>query len=128
MGKFNPPTIQEIKQFSAQIGYPRFDAEEFWLFYDQKDWMVGKSKMKKWRSAVRLWIRRDPVKYPPPKPPKESIHDNTEEKVVPATAEQKAEFHRKMRKLVGKMRPNYGFLRAEERAKRVQKQKKQLMT
>ncbi len=33
------------------------DAEAFWNFYESKDWMIGKNKMKKWQSAVITWVR-----------------------------------------------------------------------
>jgi hypothetical protein len=39
-------------------------------FYDSKDWMVGKTKMKKWRSAVIGWIARDRERGHTPSQPK----------------------------------------------------------
>jgi len=33
------------------------DPERFIDFYESKGWMVGKNKMKCWRSAVRTWER-----------------------------------------------------------------------
>lgn len=35
------------------------DADAFVDFYSSKNWMVGKNKMKDWKSAVRNWERRD---------------------------------------------------------------------
>ena len=35
------------------------EAEKFWNFYDSKNWMVGKNKMKKWQSAASGWISRN---------------------------------------------------------------------
>lgn len=31
-------------------------ADRWWNFYDSKDWMIGKNKMKKWKSAVNTWL------------------------------------------------------------------------
>jgi len=35
------------------------DAFAFMDFYESKNWMIGKNKMKCWKSAVRTWERRD---------------------------------------------------------------------
>ena len=37
-------------------------AETFFDFYESKDWLIGKSKMKCWKSAVRTWEKRSPGK------------------------------------------------------------------
>ena len=34
-----------------------FDPERFVDFYAQKGWMVGRSRMKDWKAAVRNWLR-----------------------------------------------------------------------
>jgi hypothetical protein len=52
--KFVKPTIQEIEDYAEKIGYS-LDAVKFWMFYEQKDWMVGKNKMKRWTAAVGNW-------------------------------------------------------------------------
>lgn len=31
------------------------NAEKFFNFYEAKGWMVGKNKVKKWRSCVKTW-------------------------------------------------------------------------
>ena len=36
------------------------EAERFFLFYDSKGWMVGKNKMKNWKSAASRWISDKP--------------------------------------------------------------------
>jgi len=50
--KFIPPTKEEINQ-----AFPGFDAERFIDFYTSKGWVVGKTKMKDWKAAVRNWLR-----------------------------------------------------------------------
>jgi len=33
------------------------NAEQFYDFYQSKGWMVGKTKMKDWKAAIRNWER-----------------------------------------------------------------------
>lgn len=54
--RFAKPTIQDIKSYVEENGYS-VDAEKFYYFYDSKNWMVGKNKMKKWESALMTWER-----------------------------------------------------------------------
>ena len=49
---FKPPTPNEVQEYSDTI-----DAERFCDFYQSKGWLVGKNKMKCWKSAVRNWER-----------------------------------------------------------------------
>jgi len=51
---FAPPTLEDVSEYIAEKGY-NVDAVRWWNFYDSKGWMVGKNKMKKWRSAVASW-------------------------------------------------------------------------
>lgn len=52
--RFVPPTLQEVIDYcnETQAG---IDPLGFWNFYESKDWMVGKNKMKKWHAAVGTW-------------------------------------------------------------------------
>ena len=34
----------------------------FYDFYESKNWMVGKNKMKDWKAAIRTWERREKKK------------------------------------------------------------------
>jgi len=52
--RFKPPTLQEVKDYINQKSY-QVDAERFINFYESKDWMIGKNKMKKWQSALANW-------------------------------------------------------------------------
>jgi len=58
-GRFSPPSDIETVSYFESKGSTHTEAEKFWLFYDSKNWMVGKSKMKKWQSAASGWITRN---------------------------------------------------------------------
>lgn len=62
-GRFTPPSHEEVAEYVAENGY-QVDAGAFIDFYQMKDWMVGKNKMKDWKAAVRNWHRRDTEKKP----------------------------------------------------------------
>jgi len=53
--RFVEPTIAEIVQYGESVGLPERECHKLFHFYSQKDWYVGKSKMKRWRSSVSLW-------------------------------------------------------------------------
>lgn len=52
---FRPPTQEEANLQASKIGLPRSEAEKFIAFYESKGWMVGKSKMRSWVSAMSGW-------------------------------------------------------------------------
>jgi len=52
---FRPPTILEIKDFLKEKGITTIDADRFYYFYDSKGWLIGKTKMKSWKSAIMTW-------------------------------------------------------------------------
>lgn len=56
--RFAPPTLKEIQDYFAEKRYPSLEAEVFFDFYESKGWMVGKNKMKKWKSAAANWMRK----------------------------------------------------------------------
>ena len=55
--RFVKPTLEEVKAY-CQERNNNIDAEEWYNFYESKDWKIGKSKMVDWRAAVRTWERR----------------------------------------------------------------------
>lgn len=57
---FQIPTLEEVVSEFTSRGSPspKSEAEKFWNFYEAKGWLVGKTKMKKWKSAVAGWISR----------------------------------------------------------------------
>ena len=56
--KFIPPTLEEVTDYCKERKN-RVDAGRFVDFYTAKGWMVGKNKMKDWKSAVRTWERNN---------------------------------------------------------------------
>lgn len=49
-----PPTESEAKEYYREKGY-HFDLERFFCHYNANGWMVGRTKMKCWKSAMRTW-------------------------------------------------------------------------
>lgn len=56
--RFVPPTLEEVKARIKEMNYT-FDAEVFIAFYQSKNWMVGKNKMKDWKAAMVTWQKRE---------------------------------------------------------------------
>ena len=54
--RFVPPTIEEVRAY-CQERNNNVDPETFVDFYESKNWMIGKNKMKDWKAAVRTWER-----------------------------------------------------------------------
>lgn len=53
--KYNiPPSVQEVEAYCKERKNG-IDAEHFMAFYEARGWMLGKSKMKNWKSAVITW-------------------------------------------------------------------------
>ena len=65
--RFRAPSPEEVAEYASAYASSKgvdlastdFDAERFVDFYAQKGWVVGKTKMKDWRAAVRSWERPD---------------------------------------------------------------------
>lgn len=56
--RFTPPTVDEVRAYCQERG-SSVDPERFIDFYASKGWLVGKTRMKDWRAAVRSWERSD---------------------------------------------------------------------
>lgn len=54
--KFKKPTLEEITQYCNDRNNG-IDPEQFYDFYESKNWMIGKNKMQDYRAAVRTWER-----------------------------------------------------------------------
>ena len=54
--RFKKPTIDEIKSYCEERNNA-VNAEAFYDYYESKDWMIGKNRMKDWKAAVRTWER-----------------------------------------------------------------------
>ncbi len=52
--KFIKPTIAEIAAY-CQERQNNIDAEQFFNFYEAKDWMLGKNHIKNWKCCVHTW-------------------------------------------------------------------------
>ena len=52
--RFLPPTVDEVREY-CQSRHNQVDPETFVNFYQAKNWMIGKNKMKDWKAAVRTW-------------------------------------------------------------------------
>ena len=55
--QFVKPTVMEMAAYCRSRNNG-LDAVTIWDFYESKGWVIGKSKMKDWRAAVRTWERR----------------------------------------------------------------------
>ena len=53
---FVKPTVEEIESYCKERSN-EVEAESFFDFYESKGWLVGKTKMKDWKAAVRNWER-----------------------------------------------------------------------
>jgi hypothetical protein len=51
---FIKPTIQEIEIYMQEKGMENL-AERFYYFYEAKGWVIGKNKIKDWKSCVMTW-------------------------------------------------------------------------
>lgn len=58
---FKTPSVDEVQDYCNERGNG-INAEEFVAHYESNGWMVGKTRMKDWRAAVRTWElrRREP--------------------------------------------------------------------
>lgn len=52
--RFTPPTVDQVKAYCEERGN-WVDPQRFVDHYTANGWMVGKSKMKDWKAAVRTW-------------------------------------------------------------------------
>lgn len=55
---FKKPSIQEIASYCNERKNG-IDPKKFYNFYESKNWMIGKNKMKNWQACVRTWEQRD---------------------------------------------------------------------
>ena len=56
--RFTPPTLEEVTAYCKERGN-KVDPQRFIDFYESKGWMVGRTKMKDFKAAVRNWERND---------------------------------------------------------------------
>lgn len=63
--RFAPPTVDEVRAYCLERGNS-VDPARFVDFYTCKGWMVGKTKMKDWKAAVRTWEHKNAEASTPP--------------------------------------------------------------
>lgn len=51
-----PPKVEWIESYCKERNNT-VDAQQFFDFYESKNWFIGKNKMKDWKAAVRTWER-----------------------------------------------------------------------
>lgn len=56
--RFVPPSVEEVQAYCMEKGYSLVNPERFVSYYTSNGWMVGKTKMKDWKAAVRTWEQR----------------------------------------------------------------------
>lgn len=56
--RFTPPTVEEVFLYCVERKNT-VDPQRFVDFYTSKGWMVGKTKMKDWKAAVRNWEKSE---------------------------------------------------------------------
>ena len=61
--RFVPPSVEEVAEYCKQRNN-NVNPQRFVDFYESKGWLVGKTKMKDWRAAVRNWEARDNAQAP----------------------------------------------------------------
>lgn len=90
---FIKPTIVEIEEFCKEHNY-QVDAERFFNYYESKGWVVGKSPMKDWRSAVRTWVGNQKSSQPSSTPQIAPAPSSREEAMEWATNPTKEDINR----------------------------------
>jgi len=56
--KFKSPAVEEVFNYCNER-CNNVNAQKFVDFYDSKNWMVGKNKMKDWKASVRTWEQKE---------------------------------------------------------------------
>lgn len=53
---FIKPTLEEVERYCFERNND-IDPQSFIDFYESKGWLIGKTKMKDWKAAIRTWER-----------------------------------------------------------------------
>jgi len=70
--RFVPPILDEVKEYIKEQKFG-VNADTWLSFYQSKNWMVGRVKMKDWKACIRTWQyktqnSKEPLNIPQPKP------------------------------------------------------------
>lgn len=55
---FKKPTLEEVRDYCLERNN-NIDPVSFIDFYESKGWLIGKSKMKDWKAAIRNWEHKN---------------------------------------------------------------------
>lgn len=121
--RFKKPTVKEVKEYCQQRNN-NIDPEYFIDYYETKDWLIGKTKMKDWKACVRTWEKRDFNKQTTKQPVRqEPVPDwlGKDNQTVEPTAEETAElesllseFKETPEQLRARLKEKYGKKEADE--------------
>lgn len=88
--RFVPPSVEDVRAYCEERRNG-ISAQQFVDYYTANGWMVGKSKMKDWRAAVRNWETRRRDNPAPQAPrPAERRYLSPEERTLRALAQLQA--------------------------------------
>lgn len=86
VARFCPPTLEEVQSYVLEKGI-EIDAERFVAYYDSNGWMVGRNKMKSWKSAIVTW-KKNEEKYDQPQ---RAIYHPPQQRILPSQRIEKDE-------------------------------------
>ena len=86
VARFCPPTLEEVQSYVLEKGI-EIDAERFVAYYDSNGWMVGRNKMKSWKSAIVTW-KKNEEKYDQPQ---RAIYHPPQQHILPSQRIEKDE-------------------------------------
>jgi len=86
VARFCPPTLEEVQSYILEKGI-EIDAERFVAYYDSNGWMVGRNKMKSWKSAIVTW-KKNEEKYDQPQ---RAIYHPPQQRILPSQRIEKDE-------------------------------------
>ena len=62
-----PPRIEEVKIYFSQKGVSGREIEDFFIFYEERQWTSKGKSFKNWKSVAYRWIARiwkkDPLSF-----------------------------------------------------------------
>ena len=76
--RFAPPSLEDVRAYCIERGN-NVNPKRFIDHYESNGWMVGRSKMKDWRAAVRTWESNGIGKQQPKPKPERRPAKNVEE-------------------------------------------------
>lgn len=56
--RFKKPSVEEIETYCNERNN-NINPNAFYDYYESKDWMIGKNRMKDWKAAIRTWERNN---------------------------------------------------------------------